>query len=271
MTEKHRVDLGPVQETLLIPLYGRAVESRKPRPLVRDPRATELVGSIDYDFAKFDGGRSLVGSVLRGMVFDHWVAQFLAEHPAGTVVEIGAGLNTRFERLDNGSCHWIDLDLPDSMRLRRRFFADTERRTMLSGSVVDGAWLAEVQDRPAPYFFVAEAVLIYLDRADARTAVRQIASRFPGNQLAFDTWGRWILRNQHRHDALKKTSATLRWACDDPREIESWQPGIRLVESSTVGAQPDVLRRLPLPYRILMPALRLLPQARAYRLNLYQT
>ena len=46
------------------------------------------------------------------------------------MVELGTGLNTRFERTDNGSVHWIDLDLPDTIEHRRRFFADTERRRM---------------------------------------------------------------------------------------------------------------------------------------------
>ncbi|MBL7255733.1 class I SAM-dependent methyltransferase [Paractinoplanes lichenicola] len=266
-----RVELGPAQETMLIPLYGRAVETRKAHPLVRDPRAVDLVESIDYDFAKFDGGRSLAGSVLRGMVFDHWVADFLHDHPHGTVVEIGAGLNTRFERLDNGSCHWVDLDLPDSMALRRKFFTETDRRVMVSGSVVDGDWLEVVRRQPGPYFFVAEAVLIYLSEADARTSVARIAAEFPGALIAFDTWGEWIIRNQKRHDALRKMSASLEWACDDPRALKAWHPGLRLVETATVGAQPDVLRQLPRAYRMIMRLIKLLPQTRAYRLNLYRT
>ncbi|MCW6004648.1 hypothetical protein K1W54_08630 [Micromonospora sp. CPCC 205371] len=98
------VRLGSVQQTLMIPLYGRAVETRKRRPLVSDPRAVEIVDSIDYDFAQmkaFKGGAH--GAVLRTSIFDVWTQRFLAEHPGGTVVEIGTGLNTRFERLDNGS------------------------------------------------------------------------------------------------------------------------------------------------------------------------
>jgi O-methyltransferase involved in polyketide biosynthesis len=58
------------------------------------------------------------------------VREFLARHPSGTVIELGTGLNSRFERTGNGSAHWIDLDLPDTIELRRRFFADTDRRQM---------------------------------------------------------------------------------------------------------------------------------------------
>jgi hypothetical protein len=93
MTERD-VRLGTIQETLLIPLYGRAVENRKEKAVLRDPVAEELVAAIDYDFARFDGLPMLLGTVLRTSLFDRWVADFLAEHPTGTVVEIGTGLNT---------------------------------------------------------------------------------------------------------------------------------------------------------------------------------
>ncbi|WP_409468168.1 hypothetical protein [Streptomyces sp. HC307] len=78
MTE-HGVRLGTVQETLLIPLYGRAVESRKKDAALRDARAEEIVASIDYDFARFDNGPSLIGTVLRTSLFDRWVADSLTE------------------------------------------------------------------------------------------------------------------------------------------------------------------------------------------------
>lgn len=275
MTDRHQIKLGPAQETLLIPLYGRAVETRKRNPMARDPRAVEIVDAIDYDFAKFDGDRSLAGSVLRGLIFDHWVAGFLREHPGGTVVEIGAGLNTRFERLDNGTCHWVELDLPDSMDLRRKLFKDNDRRSMIVASIVDDTWMARVRAHPAPYFFVAEAVLIYLTEDDARKAVGQIRDGFPGTRLAFDTWGEWILRNQQRRagrrrDPLRKMSATLEWACDDPREIESWYPGITLAASHTLATPPHAVRTaLPPRMRALLPVMGVLPQTRAYRLNLF--
>jgi O-methyltransferase involved in polyketide biosynthesis len=41
------VRLGTVQETLLVPLYARAVENRKQDAALRDTRAEEIVASID--------------------------------------------------------------------------------------------------------------------------------------------------------------------------------------------------------------------------------
>jgi O-methyltransferase involved in polyketide biosynthesis len=103
VADRHQARLGAVQETLFIPLAGRARETRKKRPVLRDPKAAEMVASIDYDAAKYGRGAGGLVTVLRSAIFDSWVRAFLDAHPAGTVVEIGTGLNTRFERVDNGS------------------------------------------------------------------------------------------------------------------------------------------------------------------------
>ncbi|WP_199547273.1 class I SAM-dependent methyltransferase [Streptomyces sp. N35] len=268
----HGVQLGTVQETLLIPLYGRAVENRKPEPALRDPRAEEIAGAIDYDFARFDELPSLTGTVLRTSLFDHWVRNFLEEHPEGTVVEIGTGLNTRYERVDNGRARWIDLDLPDVIDLRRAFFTDTERRRMIAASVTDESWAASVaKGADGPYFFGAEAVLPFLDEPDVRGVVDLIAERFPGSLLALDTAGPGIITTQDRHDALSKVEARMRWSCSDPSVLEDWRPGTRLLASHTLTTLPQPMyEALPASYREMLTGLaaQRLPQVEEYRLTL---
>src|SRR5215475_7759922 len=124
MANGEQAELGIVQQTLFFPLLARARETERRRPLLRDEKSADLVKRIDFDAGTFNGSVMSFLVVLRTMIFDWWVSQFLAGNPGGTVVELGAGLNTRFERTDNGSVHWIDLDLPDTIALRRRFFAD---------------------------------------------------------------------------------------------------------------------------------------------------
>ena len=73
---------------------------------------------------------------------------------------------------------WFDLDLPDTIALRRRFFEDTPRRTMIASSVLDTAWMEQVHAAPEPWLFVSEAVLIYLENAQARRTIEQIGEHF---------------------------------------------------------------------------------------------
>ena len=238
-----KVDLGPVQETLLIPLLARARETEKPRGLLRDQRALDIVRSLDYDFAKWEGGRSLNGAMLRARMFDHYVENFLDANPSGTVVEIGCGLDTRFERVENGRLRWFDLDLPDTIALRRRFFDDGARRTMIAASVLETDWMAQVKATGGPWMFVAEAVLPYLGAADARRAIVGLAEHFPGARIAFDTTGTHMVEHPgqaRRHAPPVRGRAGSAGAATTRCEIESWgaerPPGWRRRRSSTPTA-----------------------------------
>jgi O-methyltransferase involved in polyketide biosynthesis len=253
MSGKIAVELGPVQETLLIPLLGRAWETKRSRGLIKDDKAVEIVDALDYDFSKWHGTPSLAGATIRTRMYDDEVKRFLKKHPEGTVVEIGVGLNTRYERLDNGRATWIDLDLPDSLELRRRFFEDTERRRMLSASVLESDWYAEVAACPEPYCFVSEAVIIYLENADAERALRGLAERFPGSLLIMDTTATAMVHSQDKHDAMKHMpkDSWFRWCCDDPAALTHW--GLRLQRSLTyMDASREIRAVMPFMWRFMM-------------------
>jgi len=252
MADRVRPELGAVQQTLFIPLADRARNAGRKRPLLRDPKAAEILASVDFDTRAYGRGWGSDVTVIRTAIFDGWVAGFLAEHPGGTVVELGTGLNSRFERVAAAQTHWIDLDLPDTIELRRQFFTDSGHRQMLAASVLDEDWLPAVRDSPEPYFFAAEGVLPYL--AEAPAVIARIASSFPGALLAFDTYRQRTLEQQHKL-ADRKGIAHWAWACDDPRTLESL--GLRLVQQAAVTRPPaDLLRRLPAAYRYLLPLAR---------------
>ena len=272
MVSKQAVQLGRVQETMLVPLYCRAVETRRKRPILKDPKAVEMVASIDWDFQRFGQRWRTAGCAMRSAMFDEWVKVFLSRHPQGTVVEIGAGLNTRFERLDNGAVQWFDLDLPDVVELRRRFFADSDRRKTLACSILDSDWVAAVRQSPGPYCFVAETVFVYLTEQEVEAALAQIARNFPRAVVAFDTVTRRAIEHANKDHEGRKLAARLVWACEEPTEIERWQIGLRLVESLTMMDIPDSLwSRLPLLIRAAFCVLtKLLPGiAKTYRFNLF--
>lgn len=269
---KTRVDLGPIQTTLLIPLLDRAMETEKERPLLRDHKAVEIVSALDYDFEKWKNLSSQSGACIRARLFDDMVQEFLIQHPTGTVVEIGAGLNTRYERLDNGKAQWLEIDLPDSMELRRKFFKDTERRKMLAASVVDTDWYQQVLALPAPYCFVSEAVIIYLDKDVVEGVMRGLAQTFPGSWMLTDTLCKKMFENQHKHEIMKTLpkESWFRWHCEDPREVEAW--GATLERSMTFADAPDSVRAgFPFKWRLLMRALPWLVRrmTSGYRINCF--
>lgn len=116
--------------------------------------------------------------MLRGLLYDRWVGEFLARHPDGTVVELGAGLSTRFERIDNGKARWVDVDLPDAIALRQSHFAATPRRTFLAASVLDADWPAAV----------TRAASAASQSGDRLAVVVELAVACGGNRLGASGW-----------------------------------------------------------------------------------
>ncbi|HLT35740.1 MAG TPA: class I SAM-dependent methyltransferase [Enhygromyxa sp.] len=249
--------LGDVSETLMIPLWCRAVETQRRGGLLRDPKAQAIIASLNYDFdRRFAKLRRLAfRACLRTVMIDRWAREFLREHPGATVIEIGTGLNTRFERVDDGRLRWFDVDLPDSTALRRRFFEDSDRRTMIEGAFGDDAWLARIEPTDGPKLFIAEAVLVYLDEATVRRGFEQLASAFPGSLFIFDTVTTAAVTADHR-PMMRSYQAPFVWGCDDPRAIERWA-NHELVATTTMFDLPrELRRRVPLEHRLAFPYLR---------------
>lgn len=276
MPLKTPVELGAVQETLLVPLWARAREVEEPAPVLVDPKSREILDRLDYDFSSLEGARSSqLGCCVRGALVDRWVGEFLARHPGGTVVELGVGLNSRFERVDDGRARWFEIDLPDVIELRREFFNEGPRRRMLGISAHDEGWLDRVRDQSqGPVFIASEGVLVYFSAAEVRTLFQRVAGAFPGACFAYDSMTPLVVRHQRLHDAMRHFEAEFTWSVGDAREVEAWDARLRIVESRSfyhmLYAHP---KRLSAPIRYLGPLLGAVfpPVRRSYHVNLMRT
>jgi O-methyltransferase involved in polyketide biosynthesis len=129
-TQKIKIDLGAVQETLILPLWARARETEKNKPVVCDTYAKNIVERIDYDFSRIEEGSAADHQgvwAIRAYNFDNIIAAFLGNESKSVVVNIGAGLDTTFQRIDEENVRWINIDLPDVVALRQKLIPDSEQ------------------------------------------------------------------------------------------------------------------------------------------------
>ena len=226
-------NLPPVARTLLIPLAYRAVESRRRDPLVCDERAVALLHMFDVDLEELAGPSDLdrVLVLMRLRKFDHEARAFLAEHPHGIVVDIGCGLDTRFERVDNGTLEWFGLDLPEVIELRRTLLLDGPRRHLIAHSALDFIWMDALPIDGRDMLFLAEGVLPYLEEEQVKRLVLALRDHFPGTDLVFDAVSTFSTRLHHyTHAGLKQMDVRICWSMDDSHCLEAWGDGIRLLE-----------------------------------------
>ena len=235
------------QETLLIPLFAKAQNN----PLFADENARQILEGVQYDFSQLKvPEKTAVTLRIRARQLDVYTRQFIAAHPKAIVLHLGCGLDSRCLRVQNPAVLWFDLDLPDVIELRRKFYTETEDYRMIASSVTDLAWIEQIPVDDRPVFVIAEGLLMYLHESDVRALILSLHDRFPGCELVFDAFSKYTVDRIKAHPSIQKTGATVRWGIDDPHEMEGWAEGIRLKEEWFFGQSPDI-ERLGWFYRMM--------------------
>jgi len=224
-------NLQGVARTLLVPLACRAIESVRPDAIIHDPRAVELYQSLggSRDFLMGMSGHDLFATAMRVRQFDTFARAFLAKNPGGLVVDIGCGLDTRFDRLNDGQMAWLGVDLPEVIELRRKWLPDGERCKTIAQSMLEISWLDEVARLNKPVIFLAEGVFPYFSSGDVKPLLMVMAARFPGGELVFDALSplmNWF--HNQTSSVLKRSGTRVRWDAKNPAELEAW--GLLLLE-----------------------------------------
>jgi len=233
--EASEITLGSVPETLLLPLWGRAVETQKKKPLLVDPLAVNIIRTIGYDFSTIENKISPLSRaawVARSVYFDTQIKAFLEVHPTGSVVNIGCGLDTTYERVNNGGAMWYELELPDVIALRRKYIKESDKRVFIAESALEDGWYGTVKNREHVLLLLA-GVIYYFDEKEVMKLFADIQKHFRHSTVLFDycsVKGMQIANKRVIEDGGMSCSANLVWGIDDIEEIEEWGHDIRVVE-----------------------------------------
>jgi O-methyltransferase involved in polyketide biosynthesis len=278
MPETTDRDLSGVAETLLIPLYVRAMESQRPDAMIKDEKAVALVTQMSFDFSRVR--QIKMNELLNSMriIFtremDRYARDFLSRHPEAVVVHIGCGLDSRVDRVcseqpDDGQVEWYDLDLPGVIDLRRKFIGDEEERYhLLACSVLEDAWLESVEVHSSrPFLFLAETVFVYFTEAQVKSLVLTLHDHFSGAELVFDGWRPFEVWLGDRYFSLSNSqfAGLMRWGFWRGQEIEGWGDGIHLLDEWGFFDQPEP--RLD-AFRWMAPIFRLFKPMRIFHFQL---
>ena len=190
---KYHIEKNTIQETLVIPLFGRLVCFERFPELFSDPEAKRICDSLDYDFdakrKKMESAAGLFGALevaQRQYDLRCEVESYLKDHPKAAVVNLGCGLDDTFSKVDNGQCKGYNIDLPDVIKVRNELLPAGDRETNLACDLNDHSWMDKVDASDGAVFFAA-GVFYYFRRSDVKELFCAMAKRFPGAVLAFDS------------------------------------------------------------------------------------
>jgi len=182
------------------------------------------------------------GVIARTIMLDRQLKDIIKKHPDTVVVNVGAGFDDRFSRVDNGKIRWFDLDLPDSIAARRKAFDERDRVTMIAGSALEESWCAEVREslkgRKSEPVFLAEGLFMYFTIDQIRTFLEILKNNFPdGGTLIAEQNCKAMQKSEKHHDTVKNTNAHFMSGTDSGQEIADLTDGIQFVEEHSFNEE----------------------------------
>ncbi|HPF87493.1 MAG TPA: class I SAM-dependent methyltransferase [Candidatus Limiplasma sp.] len=181
--------LTTVSDTLYIPLLGRIYTTKHYPDILRDDAALAIYDTLEPRIKAMPGQTEYasLASAVRSMNMDRILCSFLSRHPDGAIVNLGCGLETLYQRNDNGEALWFELDLPEVLALRSQYFPESKRDRYLPYSMFDPQWMDIVKKaQRQPVLFIASGLFLYFPEDQIIGFIRLLAE-FSQAEVVFDT------------------------------------------------------------------------------------
>lgn len=204
--EKITIEKGTVQETLVIPLYGRKICNEAFPALYKDVYADELIAKLDYDFSAMEKQSKSVfykfgalEAAMRQLDIQYEIDDYLKLYPNASIVNMGCGLDQTGRAYLNGKRKVYNVDFPDIIEVREKLTEPVENEINIASDINRLEWTEQVDVQNGVVLFAA-GVMHYFTKVQARVIIASFAEVFKGGRFIFDAVGKF-----GRDVAMKKT------------------------------------------------------------------
>lgn len=221
-----KITLSGVPETMLQTIYARAKE-RRTRGAIHDEKAEAIIGGLDYDFSLAEKDAAMHdGVIARTIVLDRLTADWLAKAPGAVVVNIACGLDTRCYHM-NGYAHWYNLDLPETIEVRKKLLPEDGAISQIAMSAMDD-WGGAVVEKDTPALVIIEGLTMYMCEADVKRIFDVIARRF-GKVTVFVEIMNPAMAKHFKEKSIEGSRAKFTWGIKNGKALAELLPEFRLV------------------------------------------
>ena len=264
--------LNAVSETALITLKSRVQEAEKDEPIIKDEVARECLASLRPLLPVKTQNKLLNRSLplsltrhiaLRARKYDAYARAFIADNPAGLVVSLGCGFDTRYWRVSDQAWNYIEVDLPEVIEAKKKVLGDRLTYRLIGCSVLEEDWFEEVRSlQDENILFLAEGLLMYLPPADVVGLFNKLSGSFSKSEIVFEvvhkryTQGFWkkSVESKMKRNLGSEAGASYEFGVREAREVEAYGPAIKVVEEWSYFEDEDIqpkLLRLFRPFKFM--------------------
>ena len=231
-----------VNKTLYIPLYGKAYVSSRGL-LLEDKKAEDIWKAEGFPLKGKAKSRWLAYYMgMRSAVFDRWTEEQLESCSDAVVLHVGCGLDSRCIRVEAGDCQWYDVDFPEVIVERKRYFEETESYHMIGSDIREEGWLSEIPEGKTAVI-VMEGISMYLKQPELKAVLKRWKDHFGEVRILADTYTVFAAKATRYKNPINEVGVTEVYGLDDPKELGK---GTGLVFRKEHSLTPDILiRQLP--------------------------
>ena len=245
---KEKVNVTGVPETMIQTLYARAKETRKQNAKIKDEIAVELVEKLDYDFSIADKDKAMnYGVIARTIVLDRMVEQYLKKHANTVVINLACGLDTRCYRMKGKYLRWYNVDLPETIKIRRQFLPETGPIYQIAKSAMDDSYMDDTDYHGENVLVIIEGLTMYLCEKDIRKIFSIIERSFQKVTVMVETMSPFVVRHV-KEKSIEGSNAKFAWGVKNGTELQRIVP--KFSTSQEVSLVEGMKELMPVYYVI---------------------
>ncbi len=212
--------MNNVNKTLYIPLYGKAYVSRK-GIILDDKKAEEIWASEGFSLKGKSKSKWLSYYMgIRSAVFDEWVKQQMVQVPDAVIIQIGCGMDSRVLRVGAMTHKWYDVDFPEVIEERKRYYHESVHYQMLAGDVRDGKWLKSISETKSA-IVVMEGVSMYLKPEELKELTENLCAHFEKISFLTDCYTDLAAKMSKYKNPINDVGVTEVYGMDDPMLLQN--------------------------------------------------
>ncbi len=229
--------MNNINKTLYIPLYGKAYVSRK-GIILRDTKAEEIWSKEGFKLKGKSKSKWLAFYMgMRSAVFDEWLRIQMNNSNDSLVIHIGCGMDSRAERVGTMNHSWYDVDFPEVIKERKRYYNESGEYHMIEADVRNNSWIANLPKNKSA-IIVMEGVSMYLSPEELKRLFANISSHFDHVNVLMDCYTVFAAKVSKYKNPINDVGVTVVHGIDDPKLLED-NTGVSFVREHEMT--PDTL------------------------------
>ncbi len=233
--------MNNVNQTLYIPLYGKSYVSKKGL-FLSDKKAEEIWEKEGFTLRGKSRSKWLAYYMgIRSAVFDRWTKEQLRGSTNTAVLHVGCGMDSRILRTGNENTRWYDVDFPEVIRERKKYYSQSPNYQMIDGDIRNSEWLKNIPAHNRAVV-VMEGVSMYLTAEELHGFLSALNARFREISLLMDCYTIFAAKMSKYKNPINDVGVTKVYGVDDPETLQIGELTFAKEHSMTPQALIDELR-----------------------------